>query len=199
MTERLTLHAVAAKPELATTTLTLAWGESVVFRPLVPKDVAGLADFLSDLSPRTREFFTSSGHDLAAAQELCDAIARYDKLRLVAVVGGRIVALMEFSFAIVERDRDRYHGYGIRLAEGTDCRFGPCIADDYQNRGLGTVLLPLVKDVARRFGIRRIILWGGVFAHNLQAVRYYRKNGFQTMGAFKDDQGKEVLDMMLVL
>lgn len=39
--------------------------------------------FLAALSSASRRFSTFQGYDLAAARELCDAIARYDKLSLV--------------------------------------------------------------------------------------------------------------------
>lgn len=99
---------------------------------------------------------------------MCDAINRYDKLRLVVETPTRqrIVGLLEFSMAITEGDQARFAGYGITLDPVTDCRFGPCLADDYQNSGLGSTVLPYMLHVARRFGQKRILLWGGVLSDN---------------------------------
>ncbi|MET9949951.1 GNAT family N-acetyltransferase [Streptomyces sp. NPDC006339] len=156
--------------------------------------------FLGDLSGDSRRLSTFDGYDLATASELCDAIARYDKLRLVLeeVPSGRIVGLFEFSFDLHTEDIARYREAGIRLA-ATDCRFGPTLADDYQGRGVGTQVFPLVTDVARRFGRKRIILWGGVLADNPRAIRYYQKNGFQAVGPFTGADGVRSLDMILDL
>ncbi len=195
----LTLAAVATAPATVTSQLVLPTGESLHFRPLLPDDAALLATFLQGLSPQTRRFSTYDGYDLAAAQALCTAINRYDKLRLVAVVNEQIVALLEFSFAIVDADKARYASYGITLDEATDCRFGLCLADAYQDRGLGTLLLPLVLDIAERFGKTRMILWGGVLADNPRAMRYYEKNGFRLLGRFYDAQGITALDGILVM
>ena len=195
----LTLASVAADPATVTSHLILPTGETIVFRPLAPDDDGALADFLQNLSPQTRRFSTYASYDLAAAQEMCEAINRYDKLRMVATSGQRIVALFEFSFGLVNDDIKRYQSYGIALDERSDCRFGPCLADNYQDRGLGSQLLPAMLDIAHRFGKQRMILWGGVLADNARAIRYYEKNGFRLLGKFHNDMDEECWDAMRLL
>ncbi|MFD5358045.1 GNAT family N-acetyltransferase [Streptomyces tendae] len=187
----LALTEVADDPLALTSRLTLNDGSDVVFRPLVRADAERLAGFLSALSVESRRLSTFDGYDLATALELCDAIARYDKLRLVLeeVPSGRIVGLLEFSLDLHTEDIARYREAGIRLA-ATDCRFGPT---------LGTQVFPLVTDVARRLGRKRIILLGGALADNPRAIRYYQKNGFQLAGSFIGADGVRSLDMILDL
>ncbi len=192
----LTLADVTAHPSDFTFDATLFPGESLTFRPLLPDDDLRLAEFLTGLSPQTRAFSTFPRYDLATAQELCAAIARYDKLRLVATTPERIVALFELSFDLTADDLARYQSYGFPLDAATDCRFGPTIADDYQNRGLGSRLLPHVFDLARRFGQRRIILWGGVMTDNHRAIHYYQKHGFQIAGEFLNSANILCYDMI---
>ncbi|WP_051707143.1 MULTISPECIES: GNAT family N-acetyltransferase [unclassified Streptomyces] len=93
----------------------------------------------------------------------------------------------------------RYQDAGVRLTEATDCRFGPTLADDYQHRGVGTLVFPYVTEIARLLGRSRIILWGGVRADNARAIRYYEKNGFRPVGSFTGADGSLSLDMMLDL
>ncbi|MEU4271690.1 GNAT family N-acetyltransferase [Streptomyces sp. NPDC026092] len=196
----LTLTEVADDPSILTRRLALNDASEVVFRPLVRTDADRLAAFLAALSPESRRLSTFDGYDLATAQDMCDALARYDKLRLVLeeVPSGRIVGLLEFSLDLHPEDVTRFLEAGIHLAP-TDCRFGPTLADDYQERGVGTRVFPLVTDVARRFGRKRIILWGGVLADNPRAIRYYRKNGFHLAGSFTGADGLRSLDMILDL
>ncbi|MET9993455.1 GNAT family N-acetyltransferase [Streptomyces mutabilis] len=196
----LTLTEVADDPVILTSRVTLDDGSDVVFRPLVRADAERLAGFLSALSVESRRLSTFDGYDLTTALELCDAIARYDKLRLVLeeVPSGRMVGLLEFSLDLHTEDIARFWEAGIRLA-ATDCRFGPTLADDYQGRGVGTQVFPLVTDVARRLGRKRIILLGGVLADNPRAIRYYQKNGFQPAGSFIGADGVRSLDMILDL
>ncbi|MDG4863739.1 GNAT family N-acetyltransferase [Streptomyces sp. T-3] len=203
----LTLTEIAADPGLLTWQLRLqsrlARGErdgaEVTLRPLAPPDAERLGGFLADLSPQSRRFSTFDGYDLAAARELCAAIGRYDKLRLVLeeAPGGRIVGLLEFSLDLTAADIARHAQAGIRLDPATDCRFGPTLADDYQAKGVGTLLLPLLVETARRLGRTRIILWGGVLADNARALRFYEKNGFRRVGSFTGPDGMPSLDMIL--
>lgn len=196
----LTLTEIAEDPLILTRRLVLKDGSAVEFRPLVHVDAERLARFLEGLSAESRRFSTHDGYGLAAAGRLCDAIARFDKLRLVLedVPSGRIVGLIEFSLDLHPADIERYGGAGIRLA-ATDCRFGPTLADDFQGKGVGTQVFPLIADTARRLGRKRIILWGGVLADNPRAIRYYEKNGFRPVGSFAGADGARSLDMILDL
>ncbi len=193
----LTLIDVAAHPDDFYHTVTLSSGETLAFRPLLPDDATPLAEFLAGLSPQTRAFATFASYDLTMAQELCAAIACYDKLRLVTTDSKRIIALFELSFDLTSDDVKRYQSYGISLNPVTDCRFGPTITDDYQNRGLGSRLLPYVFDLARSFGQRRIILWGGVMTHNQPAIHYYQRHGFRIAGIFHKDANIACYDMIV--
>ncbi|MBY8864446.1 GNAT family N-acetyltransferase [Streptomyces sennicomposti] len=197
----LTLTEIAENPLRLARRLKAHDGPELVFRPLTRADTGHLAGFLGALSSASRRFSTFDGYDRAAAQELCDAIARYDKLRLVLeeVPSSRIVGLLELSLALTPADIARYRDAGIRLAETTDCRFGPTLADDYQGRGVGTLVCPLVAEVVRLLGRTRIILWGGVRADNPRAIRYYEKNGFRPVDSFTEADGSPSLDMMLDL
>jgi diamine N-acetyltransferase len=195
----LTLTDIAANPHLLTASLTTRSGEKLRIHPLEASDAEKLAEFLSRLSPETRRFSPFSSYDLEAAQEMCDAIAQYDKLRFVIENSAAMVGLLEFSFAILESDTARYAAYNITLDPATDCRFGLTLADDTQNKGVGTLAVPFILDVARKFGKKRILLWGGVFADNARAIRYYEKNGFKTLGKFSYPGIGELVDMMVEL
>ena len=185
-------------PQVLTFKSTLPSGEEVVFRPIEAVDVKLLTEFLEGLSEQTRDFYILDSYDSAKAQEFCDAINKYDKLRFVAINTStkKGVALVEYSFDIPEGDTKRFLGYGITLNSKTDCRMGPCIADDYQKKGVGSVLFPHIVDIARKFNKERIILWGGVFEDNKKAITFYSKNGFKKVGSFKGTKDASTLDMM---
>jgi len=175
-----------------------------LLRPLQPNDVSFLEDFLVHLSEQTRKYWTLSSYDHEKAQELCNDIGLYDKLRLVLVVleegeEKKMVGTFEFSMDLVENDIERFKRGGIDLIMGSDCRFGPCLSDDYQGIGVAATVFELVKEVARAFGKKRIILWGGVFCDNVRAIKFYSKVGFIRVGEFKNDDGTSCLDMILEL
>jgi GNAT superfamily N-acetyltransferase len=196
----LTLSEVAEKPALVTYNIGLKNGEQLLLRPLIVQDVHLLVGFLKGLSIETRRLSTFDGYGLEQARALIDAINRYDKLRLVVQnAQQRIVGLIEFSFDLPDRDRERFNKSGVRLNKDHDCRFGPTLADDYQSKGLGSGLFPLINEIALRFGKDRIILWGGVLTNNIRAINYYEKHGFKKLKTYVDSDGMEKLDMILEL
>ncbi|CAF4247011.1 unnamed protein product [Rotaria socialis] len=156
----LTSDDIDKNPELISTTDYFE-GMLINFRPLLLTDEKKLAHFLENLGSQTRKFSTRNGYDLNEARDLCFAINRYDKLRLVALINHEtIIALFEFSLSIVENEYKRFsEKYGIILNEVTDMRFGPCISDQYQNRHFGCCLFEKVKPMCKLMGKERLILW----------------------------------------
>lgn len=189
---------VADHPESFSFTIPWQGNEKLLLRPLEHQDCDRLAKFLENLSPQTRKFYTCDSYDRKFAQELCDAINKYDKIRLVVTeqCQNSIVSLIVFSLDIPEGDLQRYREYGITLTQ-SDIRFGPCIADAYQNRGLGSLLFQTVIEIARTLEKQRILLFGGVLVENKRAIRFYEKQGFKILGDYIDAEGGNCYDMIL--
>ena len=195
----LNLSDVLNNPKLLTFKVSLPSGETITLRPLEHSDISSLAQFLEKLSPKTRQYYILDSYNFSTAEELCDAINRYDKLRFIAEDNSakNFVALFEFSFDIPKNDEERFLRYGVKLNPKTDCRIGLCIADEYQNKGIGSLFFPYLLGIAKLFGQKRMILWGGVFAINKRALKFYEKNGFKKLGVFNNKNGGESIDMMI--
>ncbi|MFA6322866.1 MAG: GNAT family N-acetyltransferase [Candidatus Buchananbacteria bacterium] len=193
----LNISDIADNPSLLTYKISLPDTEMATFRPLEPQDVEVLAQFFKNLSSETRKYYIMESYDIKMARELCAAINRYDKLRFVLEhnILKKLIALFEFSFDIPINDKQRFIKYDIRL-DSTDCRMGPCLADEYQNQGIGSIILPYLIDIAKKFGKKRMILWGGVFAENKRAINFYEKYDFKKLGRFISDNGRESWDMI---
>jgi diamine N-acetyltransferase len=190
---------VAAHPESLSFLLVLPHIPQARFRPLGQFDVDALRDFLGSLSERTRSLWMSDGYDPSQAAELCNAIGKYDKLRMVLTREDRpneILGLFEYSFGIPDSDLIRFRTYGLQLRDGVDCRFGPCLRDELQSRGVASALMPQTLELAQRFGCSNVILWGGVQVRNEQALRFYRRHGFVELGRFMSPDGLESIDML---
>jgi len=195
----LTLFDVKNNPNILTFQIKFDNGKIIILRPLEENDLDKLTKFLTNLSEQTREYYTLDSYDRAAAQEMCDAINKYDKLRFVASYKSQsdLIALFEYSFDIPLSDQQRFKNYNISLDSKTDCRLGPCLADKCQNQGIGSRLFPYLIEIAKRFGRERLILWGGVFKNNERAVKFYIKNGFKELGVFKNDKDLQSIDMVI--
>jgi ribosomal protein S18 acetylase RimI-like enzyme len=72
------------------------------------------------------------------------------------------------------------------------------VSDEFQNRGLGSLMMKHVIAVARRLGRRRMILSGGTQATNARAIHFYQKHGFRKVGEF-ETPGMNNFDMVLEL
>lgn len=200
----LTVDQIVQNPSLVTQRFNLiktASSEEILFRPLRHDDVDALQKFFECLSESTRRFATYPSYDLPCAQQFCDEINEHNNLRMVATVpNGKIIALFEFNLSLEEFNINRYRKYGVELHSDRDIQFAPCIVDEYQNQHLGTKILHLMIDLAKRLGKKRMIFWAGVLIDNKQAIRFYEKNNFQIFQEkYIAEDGYECYDGILQL
>jgi len=92
---------------------------------------------------------------------------------------------------------EQYKKYKIILDANKTIRFEPILADSYQGIGVGNLIFPFVKDIAKSFNKNCIILHGGVLTRNTRAVNYYLKQGFVKVGEYMNSEKNMTVDMML--
>jgi acetyl coenzyme A synthetase (ADP forming)-like protein len=137
-------------------------GATVHIRPIRPEDEGRLLDLLSSLSGDARMLrFFSAGVDLAAAARRDSHVDYLDSYGIVATTGsdGRIVG--HGSYARLDPDR-------------AEVAF--TIADRYQGRGLGTILLAHLAEMAASNGISRFV--AAVLPANYRMLGVFRDSGF---------------------
>ncbi len=137
-------------------------GSTVHVRPLRPDDGAALLDFLRRLSPDSRaQRFHSAGPDLEGAVARATDVDWRDRSGLVALAGidGRIVG----------------HA-GYRRIDGERAEVGFTVADAFQGRGLGTILLAHLAEMAAESGIGTFE--AEVAPANLRMLEVFRESGF---------------------
>ena len=197
----LTFTDIENNPQLLTYQISIPDAETIILRPLEHNDINSLAGFLDGLSAQTRSYFGLNSYDEAEAREMCDSISKYDKLRFIAEEEStnQVIALFQFSFDFPDRVIELFMKNNLSLYPQTDCRIGPCISDQYQNQGLGSRLFPYLKNIARQFEQKRMLLWGGVQAKNKRAISFYTKHGFRKLMEYKDNQDQSIIDMVLEL
>ena len=178
--ELLTTDQIARNPECVTTRLIFSPGEEVIFRVLQAGDGAVL------LSQETRDLFGPHPLTMEQGHRLCEEIDYGQTLRMIALIGSapEVIAYLILILGVRESEIGRYREHRVVLESETDCTFAPSVADAYQNRRLGSLLMPHVLEVVRRLGYRRVVLSGGTQARNMRAVRFYEKFGFVKVGEF---------------
>ena len=118
-------------------------GTRVMIRPIHKQDIELERRFIEGLSPRSRHFrflaaITSPSDELLKQLTEIDSATAVAYVALVAVgAEKREVGVARFS---AEPD-------------GKDCEFAVTVSDDWQNRGLGTVLMRHLVDAVRARGV----------------------------------------------
>ena len=188
-------------PSSLTAAASLPTGERVTMRPMRSDDSIPFGAYLDSLSADTRSRYGPHPFNQETADAICATLDPSDILRMVATIPHngeeRVIAYILLKLGIHEDDGRRYKELGIPLAPDTDVTLAPSVADDYQNQGLGSLMMRHIIGIASRLGRQRIVLWGGVQATNARAIHFYEKWGFHKVGEFYTDKNNH--DMILDL
>ena len=122
---------------------TLADGTRVLLRPLLHEDRDELQAFFNAVSHEDRQFMRSDVTDKDLVQSWVDNLDYHQVLPLMAVVNDRFVGDATLHF----RGGPYRHVAEIRIF----------LLQEYRRRGLGTLMLKTLIDIARKAGIQFII------------------------------------------
>jgi len=122
-------------------------GTPVTIRLLRPEDRSLETDFLRGLSPRTRRA-RFLGDFRQPSDTLVDQLMDVDDDRRLA-----FIALADLGGELREIGVSRYCAAG----NGYGCECAVTVADDWQRRGLGMLLMRRLIEAAREHGFRRMV------------------------------------------
>ncbi len=141
-------------------------GRRITIRPVLPQDDAVTKAFFRSLSARSRHNrFMRAFQDLPEALLTQFTHVDYNAhLALIAEVfiDGREIAVGEARYVV--------------SADGKNAEFAVSIADDWQGRGLGTLLLSRLIQTARKAGVGKIT--AETLASNTTMLSLAHKAGF---------------------
>ena len=203
MSLTLSIADVALQPEQLTAQLHAGDGSAFTARVLRGTDGAALGRYFDNLGPSVRGVYRPHPLNADHAAVLCDALDYGQLLPFVAIDGediddGDIIGYFLVRIGLRNDDLLRYVDYGQSLLDEQCCTLAPCVADAWQERGLGSALFLHVTASLRRLGRRHLVLWGGVRGDNPRAQHFYRKFGFRHVGNFSA-KCPDNLDMILDL
>ena len=181
----LTSQQISQAPDCLSRTLSFSDGETFEFRVLQPNDGSLVGRYFESLSAETRTKFGPHPLTMDAGHTLCSELNYDRELRLIAIHRGEAIAYFILILGVRENSVNRYREFGIDLSTDTDCTFAPSVADTYQNKGLGSILLPEVLEIASALNFSRMILSGGTRDTNHRAIHFYEKFGFRKVGSFE--------------
>jgi GNAT superfamily N-acetyltransferase len=145
-------------------------GATVHLRPIRPDDAGGLIAFHSRLSPRTvyMRFFTF--HPVLTTREVerFTQVDYVDRLALVVEAAGRIVGVGRYD----------------RLAGTDEAEVAFIVDDEYQHRGLGTLLADELARAAWTQGITVFV--ADTLAENSGMLEVFHGIGFPVKSSFDE-------------
>lgn len=145
----------------------LADGTDILIRPIRPEDAEMEQEFVRNLSGESRYM-----RFMQALRELTPDML----VRLTQIDYDR-----EMAFVVLARHEGENIQVGVsRYAINPDkksCEFALVVADDWQNRGLGGLLMQVLIDVARDKGLTTIM--GDVLSHNTGMLKLMQRLGFE--------------------
>lgn len=125
---------------------TLRDGTAILVRPIRPSDAESERHFIEALSPESRRF-RFLGDVKTPSDALLDQFTRIDPAHEMA-----FVAMVDEGENEVEIGVSRYEA-GL---DGKSCECAVVVMDAWQNRGVATLLMRHLMDVARAHGIERM-------------------------------------------
>jgi acetyltransferase len=147
---------------------TLADGASLVIRPIRPADAEIEQEFVRNLSAESRYFrFMDALRELSPPMLSHFTSVDYDHhMALVAV-------------SLTPRETEVAVARYVVGPDDRSCEFAIVVADAWQRRGVGTLLMGALMDAARRRGLR--LMYGEVLASNHKMLDLMRRLGFQVV------------------
>lgn len=147
--------------------VTLADGAVLTIRPIRPEDARIEAEFVRNLSEESRYYrFMDTLRELPPQMLSHFTQVDYDRhMAFIAVIGE---GAQETEIAVA-----RY----IVASDGTSCEFAIVVADAWQRRGVGTVMMRALIETARASGLR--MMFGEVLSGNHKMLELMQRLGFQ--------------------
>jgi RimJ/RimL family protein N-acetyltransferase len=146
-------------------------GARVKLRPLVKEDREMLLKFFQDLDEKELGFLRNDVRDPAVIDRWVSHIDYHRVFPLVAEVDGRIVGDASLHMRKVGWKR---HLGNVRVV----------VAKDYQGRGLGTLLINEIVELAGEYGLEKLV--AEIHLQALSAFAAFKKAGFSVKAVFED-------------
>jgi diamine N-acetyltransferase len=158
---------------------------SLLIKPLQEQDINRVVEYFTSLGTDTKKRFAPHPFHAEALRRIVKEKRKYTQYIIIHEENKKILGYFILHSGWIAFDYPRFAGYGLVKQPG-DFELAPSIADEWHGQGLGTLMFDQVtKQLIHEYNNPRILLWGGVQASNLKAIRFYEKLGFQILGEFE--------------
>jgi acetyltransferase len=160
-------------PTYLVRSVTLADGASLVIRPITPEDADIEQEFVRNLSAEARYFrFMDALRELSP--QMLSHFTQVDYDRHMALV----------AVSLNERETEVAVARYIVSPDDRGCEFAIVVADAWQRRGVGRLLMEALMDAACRRGLKS--MFGEVLASNHKMLALVSRLGFRVIRSASD-------------
>ncbi|MGQ9921797.1 MAG: GNAT family N-acetyltransferase [Desulfobacca sp.] len=162
-------------------------GTRVIIRPMVREDRDKLIDFFSRVADEDRQFLRNNVRDPKIIESWVNNIDYHRVFPLLAEVADKIIGDATLH---MRRSGWKRHLGNVRVV----------VAKEYQCRGLGTLLLNELAELATEFGLEKLV--SEIYFNAPGALAAFKKAGFGVKAVFEDlvkDQYGNNADMIVMV
>ncbi len=162
-------------------------GTKVILRPMVREDRDKLIDFFSRVADEDRQFLRNNVRDPKVIETWVNNIDYYKVFPLLAEVDDKIIGDATLH---MRRTGWKRHLGNVRVV----------VAHEYQRRGLGTLLLNELAELAGEFGLEKLV--SEIYFNSPGALTAFKRAGFGVKAVFEDlvkDQFGNNADMVVMV
>ncbi len=150
--------------------VTLKDGGQVLLRPMTSADFHLLTDLFGPISDEDLRYLHDNVRETAVIQNWCDALDYRRVLPLMALVNNRAVGQASLHF----QSGPARHVAKVRIF----------LAQDFRRRGLGTKMLNVLIDLARKQNLHSLV--AEIVADQSKVIKAFQTLGFQLRCTFED-------------
>ena len=149
---------------------TLADGSRLLMRPLLEEDRQALKALFARASSKDLEWFRSDAAHPEVVESWVDNLDYSQVLPLVAFVGDQLIGDATLHFG------RHHHSHQASLRIFLD--------ETYRRRGIGTLMLQALIDIARQVGVQRI--YAQVVTAQVEVIKAFKDLGFYHEATLED-------------
>ncbi len=146
-------------------------GTKVILRPMVKEDRDKLLDFFQRVPDKDRQFLRNDVRDPNIIDSWVNNIDYHKVFPLLAEVDGKIVG--DATLHMRSTGWKRHLG-NVRVV----------VAQEFQRRGLGTLLINEIAELATEFGLEKLV--SEIYFHSPGAYWAFKRAGFGVKAVFED-------------
>lgn len=146
-------------------------GTKVILRPMVKEDRDKLLDFFQRVTDKDRQFLRNDVRDPSVIDAWVNNIDYQKVFPLLAEVDGKIVGDATLH---MRRTGWKRHLGNVRVV----------VAHEFQRRGLGTLLINEIAELATEFGLEKLV--SEIYFHSPGAYWAFKRAGFGVKAVFED-------------